>query len=94
MAKDGIEAVQFYQRHEIDLVLMDIQMPLMDGYEATQIIRKVEKDHHKKDEVPIIAISAYVMHDEIEKCFTAGANSTLLKPVKKTALLDELRKFL
>ena len=93
MAKDGIEAVQFYQRHNFDLVLMDIQMPLMDGYEATQIIRRVEKDHSKAG-VPIISISAYVMHDEIEKCIDAGSNSTLLKPVKKAALIEELRKFL
>ncbi len=93
MAKDGIEAVQQFQRNKIDLVFMDIQMPLMDGHEATQIIRKVEKDH-EQEPVPIISVSAYVMHDEIEKCFSAGCNSTLLKPVKKTSLIDELRKFL
>ncbi|MCK5884436.1 MAG: hypothetical protein KAG61_12165, partial [Bacteriovoracaceae bacterium] len=62
-------------------------------YEATQIIRRVEKDHSKAG-VPIISISAYVMHDEIEKCIDAGSNSTLLKPVKKAALIEELRKFL
>lgn len=93
MAKDGAEAVQIYQRDTIDLILMDIQMPIMDGREAIQIIRNIEKASNLKA-VPIIALSAFVMHEEIDLCLHVGSSSVLLKPVKKGVLLDEMAKLL
>lgn len=93
MAKDGAEAVQLFQKQKIDLILMDIQMPIMDGREAIQIIRSIEKTESRMP-IPIIALSAYVMHEEIDQCLDDGSSSVLLKPVKKGILLEEMAKFI
>lgn len=93
MAKDGAEAVQLYQREKLDLIIMDIQMPIMDGREAIQIIRSIEKNSHR-DKVPIIALSAFIMHEEVDRCLDEGSSSVLVKPVKKGILLDEIVKCL
>lgn len=82
LAKDGVEAVSICkQQSEIDLVLMDIQMPEMNGYIATQRIREFNKD------LLIIAQTAYAMPDEKEKCFEVGCNGFISKPIKKDELI-------
>ncbi len=87
-AKDGIDALNLYGKNEIDLVLMDIQMPEIDGYEATRTIRQ------SNEKIPIIAQTAYAMSDEHQKCLDAGCNEVLSKPIKMKALLDTLAKYL
>lgn len=82
LAKDGAEAVSICKQHsEIDLVLMDIQMPEMNGYIATQRIREFNPD------LPIIAQTAYVMPDEKDKCFEVGCNGFISKPIRKDELI-------
>ena len=75
VAKNGKEAVDMFKVGKYELILMDLQMPVMDGYEATKIIRSIDKD------IPIIALSANVMIDEIEKTKAAGMNEHLTKPI-------------
>lgn len=86
--KTGYEAVQACQQHpDIDLVLMDIQMPEMNGYEATRQIRKFNKD------VVIIAQTAYGQSGDREKALEAGCNNYISKPIKKDQLLGLIHTY-
>lgn len=88
-AKDGKEALDVYANNpEVDLVLMDIQMPVMNGYEATREIRKFNKD------IPIIAFTAYVFSNDKEMCIEAGCNDFIPKPMNRNLLLKTLNKYL
>jgi len=86
--REGIEKLK--QSEEIDLILMDIMMPEMDGYEAISLIRK-EKKFQK---LPIIALTAKAMKDDRTKCIEAGANDYLAKPIDTEKLLSLLRVWL
>jgi signal transduction histidine kinase/CheY-like chemotaxis protein len=84
-AKDGFEAIEKAMIGNFDLVLMDIQMPLLDGYHATSRLRA------KGYTVPIIALTAFAMQSEKDRCYAAGCNFHLAKPIQKEALLEALR---
>jgi CheY-like chemotaxis protein len=75
-----------------DLIFMDIQMPELDGYEATRAIRALEIERAKT--IPIIAISANTFQDDIDKCYESGMNGHIGKPVEIDSLLEELQKYL
>ena len=92
IGKNGKEAIEKLKTHadEVDLVLMDIMMPEMNGYEAMKLIRK-EKRFEK---LPIIALTAKAMKGDREKCIAAGANEYLSKPVEKEKLISMLRVWL
>jgi CheY-like chemotaxis protein len=83
-ARNGKEAVELVKHNSIDLVLMDIQMPEMDGYEATKIIRASETGK----EIPIIALTANAVHGEMERCISMGVNGYLTKPLNQSDLFD------
>ena len=89
-AKDGLEAVALFEKESIDLILMDVQMPNMNGYEATKAIRALEKGK----ETPIIAITAGILAHERERCFEAGMDDYLSKPIIKDDLETILHKWL
>jgi CheY-like chemotaxis protein len=74
---NGEEAIEALRNETYDLVLMDIQMPLMDGIEATQHIRNV-----MKNDVPIIALSASCFEDELKKCLESGMDAYIVKPIE------------
>ncbi|MES2207441.1 MAG: response regulator [Pseudomonadota bacterium] len=85
-ASDGEDAVKQYKPN-IDLILMDCQMPIMDGYEATYIIRKQEKEQSQATlRVPIIAFTAHAMKGESDKCFASGMDDYITKPVRQSDL--------
>lgn len=86
--EDGQPAVDLCKSNEkIDLVLMDIQMPLMDGYEATRLIKQIGKN------IPIIAQTAYAMSGERDKSISAGCDDYIPKPIKLSTLLTTIRKY-
>ncbi|MDO9256111.1 MAG: PAS domain S-box protein [Bacteroidales bacterium] len=86
-AKTGLEAIEACHVHpDIDLILMDIQMPLMDGYEATRQIRLFNKD------VIIIAQTAYTYSNDREKALEAGCNDYISKPISQKELMEVIRK--
>ncbi|MDG0816961.1 ATP-binding protein [Bdellovibrio svalbardensis] len=91
-AENGQIAVDRATQENFDLILMDIQMPVMDGYVATQMIRAWEKKHNKKS-IPIIAVSANAMAEDVQKSLEAGCTEHLTKPVKKTALLEMVQRY-
>ena len=82
-AQDGAEAVGLVARERFDVVLMDVQMPVMDGVEATRRIRQMEGPAR---EVPIIGLTANVMASEQERYLAAGMDACLTKPVDWTEL--------
>jgi len=88
-AKNGREAVEiFNQQGDIDLVLMDLQMPEMNGYEATGLIK------NENPGVPIIAQTAFAMSDDREKALGAGCDDYLAKPIKSKDLLNIVEKYI
>lgn len=92
VAENGYMAVQMYTGGgSYDLILMDMHMPLMDGYAATREIRKWEREHENgKSPIPIIALTANALKEDVEKSFEAGCNAHLTKPIKKADLLREI----
>lgn len=91
VAKNGREALsRLAERVDVDLVLMDIMMPVMDGYEAIQEIRK----QAKYQKLPIIALTAKAMKGDRAKCIEVGASDYLAKPVDSSKLLSMLRVWL
>lgn len=91
-AIDGSQAVEICKEQKVDLILMDVQMPIMDGYTATQNIRKLETQNGKT--TPIIALTAGVGMGEKEKCMAAGMDEFLTKPMHKEDLRVCLEKYL
>ena len=88
-AKNGVEAVDIcVDVEKIDLVFMDLQMPEMNGYEATRILKK------KFPKLPIVAQTAFAMSDDREKAIDAGCDDYLAKPIKSKDLLFIAEKFL
>jgi signal transduction histidine kinase/CheY-like chemotaxis protein/membrane-bound lytic murein transglycosylase MltF len=86
-AVNGEEAIEVFKCEEIDLILMDIRMPVMDGYTATKLIKA-------SSSIPIIALTASIMQDELNKLEGGKFDGYLRKPVSKKALLKEVSKFL
>jgi len=91
IATNGEIGVELYKEGSYELILMDVQMPVMDGLEATKLIREHEKTtgHH----VPIIALTANAMKGDREECINAGMDDYLPKPVKKNDFMDMVMKF-
>lgn len=91
-AKTGVQAVNLFNQETFDLILMDIQMPEMDGYAATELIRTLETA--TKRHTPILALTAGAISGEEEKCFAVGMDAFLTKPVKIDDLKFAVFKFL
>ncbi|MET0110721.1 MAG: response regulator [Candidatus Thiodiazotropha sp.] len=92
IAQNGAEAVKLLESERLDAVLMDVQMPVMDGYTATQFIRAQEG--FAKEQLPIIAMTANAMSSDREKSLNAGMNDHIAKPVKVDELYAVLSKYI
>ena len=91
-AENGLEAVEKFRHKRYDIVLMDIQMPRLDGFRATQVIRRIEAAEGR-EAVPIIALTANAMRDDEGKCLGSGCDAYMAKPVRKAKLLETLERF-
>ena len=91
-ATDGKEAFEAYASGQFDIVLMDVQMPEMDGLQAATAIRKLEQERGL-GRIPIVAMSAYAGKDDRDKCLSAGMDDYLSKPVKPTQMLEMLQRY-
>lgn len=87
-AHDGLEAVDLFRKHEPKLILMDISMPNMDGYEATKEIRKISTS------VPIVAVTAYAFASDKERIMSIGFNGYISKPINPVKLENEITNLL
>ena len=87
-AKDGIDVLKIYNSSKVDLILMDIQLPEIDGYEATAQIRQSNQT------LPIIAQTAYAMAEDRQKCLDSGCNEVLVKPIRMDTVLATVAKYL
>ena len=80
------------QQEKYDLIIMDMQMPLMNGFEATEKIRST--DSSKNKETPIIALVAFAMKGDRERCLEAGCNDYIPKPLYSKEFIDKVRYYL
>jgi signal transduction histidine kinase/ActR/RegA family two-component response regulator len=87
-AQNGREAIEHVRTNlEIDLILMDMHMPVMNGYESTEVISKLRPG------LPIIAQTAFVLSEDVKKCYAAGCSGYLAKPIRKEQLLNTLTEY-
>lgn len=94
LAENGEEALEYYRNNNasLDLVLMDCEMPVMDGYQATKKIREFE-ELHNLSRIPIFALSAHVMAEQKTKAFDVGMDEFLMKPIKGSDLVKILNQY-
>ena len=90
VAEDGLAAVELAQRQRFDLILMDVQMPRLDGLEATRRIRQLPTGH----KVPILAMTANAFSDDRASCLAAGMDEVVTKPVDPDKLYEALLRWL
>jgi len=90
LANNGKEALACLTRDAFDVILMDIQMPRMGGFEATAAIRNAEKSTHQH--IPIVALTAHALNGDSERCLKAGMDAYISKPLKAQALLDIIER--
>jgi len=90
IAPNGEEAIKMLNSEQFDVVLMDVQMPVMDGFEATSIIRR----NPKWANIPIIAMTAHAMAGDREKCLAVGMTDYISKPIKKDEMITTIKKVL
>lgn len=88
-AENGEEAVDLFLNNTYDLIFMDVQMPLMNGYQATELIR-----NKYKSETPVIGLTANVYKDDVEKCLKSGMNDYLGKPYSESQMYQIIKKWL
>ncbi len=91
-AEDGAEAVRKFAAHSYDLVLMDMQMPVLDGVSATRQIRELETAE-QRHRTPIVALTAYALQKEKERSLAAGCDAHLSKPINKRTLLEAIEQY-
>ncbi len=92
-AQNGLEAVTNYQKEYFDLILMDMQMPVMDGYTATKTIRTYEAQQ-KRPRIPIIAVTGNAFKEDVDKCLAVGCDMHLSKPISRQKLITTMIRIL
>lgn len=90
MATNGFEGIEAAQKQQVDLIIMDVKMPKMDGHETTRRIRRLKG--YKS--IPIIALTSYAMAEDKEKAIKAGCTGYMSKPITPETFIDEIKKFL
>jgi len=93
MVKNGAEAVEKYQAANYNLILMDMEMPVMDGYTAVKTIRQLEANNPDYKPTPIVALTAHALREHEQKSLDAGCTGHATKPIKKAQLLALIRDF-
>ncbi len=91
IAENGKQAVDLYFENKYNVIFMDMQMPVMDGFEATKIIRQNEVDNNL-NKMPIIALTAYSRSNELDACKAAGCDDIFRKPVKRSKIISYLQE--
>jgi CheY-like chemotaxis protein len=95
VADNGEEAVEKYKQspEDFDLIFMDVQMPKMDGIQATKVIRKYEEQPATRRHIPIVAMTAHAMKGDREECLEAGMDDYVTKPIKRELVFESIEKW-
>jgi CheY-like chemotaxis protein len=80
IANNGVEGVELFKNQKFDLILMDLMMPVMDGFEATKEMRKIESEDKGRRYTPIIAFTANTLNNDYDKCVSGGMDNIIEKP--------------
>ncbi len=91
---NGTDAINFVTNNKVDLILMDLMLPEMNGFEITEIIRKNELENAVENKVPIIALTANTLDNDRDKCIEVGMNDYLSKPFTSSQLAEKIHKFI
>jgi len=94
IAENGKIAFDFFMSRKFDLILMDIQMPIMNGIECTIKIREFERESNVSSPIPIIAVTAFAMESDRRNCFNAGMNDFIAKPYRAENLVEIMSGFI
>jgi CheY-like chemotaxis protein len=92
VANNGAEGVELFKNRRFDLILMDLMMPVMDGFEATKEIRRIESEDKERPYTPIIAFTANTLNNDYDKCVSGGMDDILEKPFSFDKFSDILKK--
>ncbi|MCF6332263.1 MAG: response regulator [Draconibacterium sp.] len=90
---NGMDAIDKFKNNTFDLILMDIMLPDLNGFEITFEIRKIEKERNIENPIPIVAITANTLDNERDKCLAAGMNDYLSKPFTAIELYEKINQF-
>jgi len=85
---NGFEAIKTFKEKHFDVIIMDLMMPEIDGYETTKQIRMIESEEKRERLIPIIALTANVYDNDREKCLAAGMNDFMVKPINLIVLQE------
>ena len=88
-AENGAEAIERFTQGSFAIVVMDMQMPILDGFQATRVIRKIESDERRKT-IPIVALTADAGEEEIRRTLDSGCSLHIPKPIRRAQLLKTL----
>ena len=93
MAENGEEVLELVKSKYYDIILMDCQMPLLDGYATTQAIRHLEANHQLPNHIVIIAMTANAFAEDRDRCLASGMDDYLSKPVRKQKIQETLERW-
>ena len=92
-AQDGLAGLELFEKNDPVVIVLDLMMPQMDGFETTRIIRELEAKQKTNTPIPIVAITAKAMKDDRQKCIDVGMNEFITKPILMKDLKEALLKF-
>ncbi len=93
IANNGLEGVEVFKNNRFDVILMDLMMPVMDGYESSREIRKIEKEDKLRGYTPIIAFTANTLNNDYQKCIENGMDYLMEKPFNSYKFIEIVKSF-
>jgi len=93
IANNGLEGVECYKNQQFDVILMDLMMPVMDGFEASREIRKIENREKERVFTPIVAFTANTLNNDFQKCCENGMNYLMEKPFNAYKFIEIIESF-
>ncbi len=93
IANNGLEGLEIYKKQSFDVILMDLMMPVMDGFESSREIRKFEKEDKSRGYTPIIAFTANTLNNDFEKCIENGMDHLMEKPFNAFKFIEIVESF-
>ena len=92
-ANNGLEGVEIFKEQKFDVILMDLMMPVMDGFEASKEIRRIENEDNSRGYTPIIAFTANTLNNDFEKCLENGMDFLMEKPFNSYKFIEIIKSF-